>query len=347
MSLLAVLLMLFLFAATSLDARTNDKNDVKIETQELGRQKPQKTDSIAWYKKFQIEYYGGFANLNPSDLNLFVDYDNRIQEFNYEFLLNYLQSSGQIRSWSKIQDEDRRKIKNAFPIGIRLKYHLKSSIAVSLGFRYFSRKRESDFYFQYRRNEIYGDQYTESMAYSPYSLSVEAYVPQVGIHLTKKIKGALILEGFLSGGPLFIECHYISDWNYEWKIRETDGFEYLVFRSAGALEEKGKGTGITLDLGGRINYLLLKNMGIFLEGGYAYQVVQNVSGSGSEVMEDFSETWNGRWGIKKEKVAAPWGELESEFPTNRWLNDSDEEKVRNFKLGLSGLQLRLGLSFRF
>lgn len=343
--LLSALVYLFLLMPAPVSSFAN--NEDKSGSQEINPQNSEKAHSIAWYKRFQVEFYGSFTTLNPSDLNLFVDYDNSLQEFNYDSLLGYLQSSGQIRSWNKTQEENRWKIKSAFPLGGRLKYHFKNSLAVSIGFRYFSRTRESNIDFQYRRNEIEGEQYTESMVYAPYSLSFEAYVPQVGIHLMKKFKGALIIEGFLSGGPLFVECQYLSDWNYEWYIRETDNFEYLVYQSSGSLTEKGTGTGIAIDLGGRINYPLVKNLRIFLEAGYAYQVVKNVSGSGSEVNGSFSTTWDGQWAIKHERINAPWGELEAELPTSHWPDGADDGKVRNFKLDLSGFQLKLGLAFLF
>jgi hypothetical protein len=303
--------------------------------------------SKGWYERFRFEFYGGFTTLNPSDLNLFVDYDNRIQEFSYDSLLGYLKSSGQILSWNKVGEEDRRKIKQAFPLGGRLKYHLKDTLAVSIGLRYFSRTRESEFDFDYIRNEIEGDRYTEMLSYFPYSLSVKAYVPQIGIHMMKKIRGALVLEGYLAGGPLFVECRHLSNWSYEWHRREVSNFEYLVFQNAGTHDEKGTGTGIAVDLGGRLNYPLLKSMGIFLEAGYAYQVVRNVSGPGNELNGPASESWDGRWAIKQEQVNAPWGGFEAELPTGYWPYDSNAESARNFKLDLSGFQLRFGLSFQF
>jgi len=342
-----ILLALFFTAANPSTAWAKDSNQNKGGAQESDAQKIVKNDSSVWNERFHIELCGGFTTLNPSDLNLFVDYDNRLQEFNYDSLLNYLESSSQILSWSKVREEDRRKIKNAFPLGGRLKYQIKDNLAVSIGFRYFSRTRESEFDFEYKRNEIEGDQYTESLTYFPYSLSVNAYVPQVGIHLMKKIKGALILEGYLAGGPLFVECRYFSNWSSEWYIREANNFEYLIFQNSGALEERGKGTGVSLELGGRIYYGLIKNMGIFLEAGYAYQVVKNISGPGSELNGVSSESWEGQWAIKQEQVSAPWGELEAELPTGKWQDGSNDERVRNFKLDLSGFQLRLGLSFQF
>ncbi|MDH5744883.1 MAG: hypothetical protein OEZ52_15170, partial [Candidatus Aminicenantes bacterium] len=117
--------------------------------------------------------------------------------------------------------------------------------------------------------------------------------------------------------------------------------------SSGILEKKGSGTGIALDVGGRLAYPLFESLRIFLEGGYAYQVTKNISGDGREIKDDSSETWDGRWSIKREEIRTPWGELVLDIPTNYWPTNSDSEKLRDFELDLSGFQLRLGLSFRF
>jgi len=339
-------LLLFLLAVCPFVTRAHDINDVQSKTRKLSIQKSDKFNSVIRQKRFQIEVYAGFAPLNPSDLNLFVDYDNKIQDFTYESYLNYLQTNGQIRSWTKSQEGDRGKIKSAFPVGMRLKFYFNQMIAVSVGFRYLLSDHISDLDFQYTRNELSDEQYIENLTYSPYSLSTKAYIPMLGIHISKKIKNALVLESFLCGGPMFVECHYQSDWSYEWRIKGNN-YNWLAFSSAGVLEEKGKGTGIAFDLGGKLSYPLDKNLEVFVEGGYAYQVAKSITGEGKEISGASSNTWDGEWGVKKEKITAPWGELEVKLPANYWPDNSSEGKVRDFELDLSGFQLRLGLSLRF
>jgi hypothetical protein len=203
-----------------------------------------------------------------------------------------------------------------------------------------------DLEYQYFRNELSDERYNESISYSPYSLSAKAYIPMVGVHLLKKLKNSLVLEGFLCGGPMFAECRYFSDWNYDW-VTEGPGYTYLTFSSSGILEETGKGTGISLDLGGRLSYPFISGFEIFLEASYAYQVAKSISGPGREEIEGRDADWDARWGIKGETVSAAWGEVETEFPTAYWPNDSEEDRIRDFELDLSGFQLRLGFSFRF
>jgi len=303
-------------------------------------------DQIVPPQKFQFELFGGYTTLNPSDLNLFVSYDNTIQTFSYDAYFDYLRTNSQIQSWTKNQDSERQKIKRAFPFGARLKFHLNQTIALSIGLRYLTSSHDSNIELQYTRNEFFNEQYREELVYSPYSLSAKAYIPTLGIHIMKKLKNALTLEGFLAGGLMFARCKYLSDWTYEWWIQGAN-YNWLTFQNSGTLEEKGHGIGIALDVGGRLAYPLFKSLGIFLEAGYAYQVAKNISGGGSEVRDDSTEIWDGRWGIKREKMTTPWGELEFELPTNYWPEGTDERRIRDFELDLSGFQLRLGLSYRF
>jgi len=298
------------------------------------------------FKKFQVELYAGYTSLNPSDLNLFVDYENKIQEFSYDRYLNYLQTNRQIQSWTQNQDGERRKIKSAYPLGFRLKYFLTGTIAISLGFKYMSSKQESDLNFQYTRNELIDEQYIESLVYSPFSISAKAYMPLVGLHVVKRFRNALAIEGYITGGPMFVKCHYMSDWSYKWRIQGPD-YGYLVVNSIGRLEQNGSGTGIAFDFGGRLSYPVIKSMAIFLEGGYAYQVAKNLSGSGLETQGTSNVSWNGKWSIKQETMTTAWGEIDLELPTSYWPNNTEEGRVRDFELDLSGLQLRLGLSLRF
>jgi len=303
-------------------------------------------EETSGFKKFQIELYAGYTSLNPSDLNLFVNYENKIQDFSYDQYLNYLQANGQILSWTQNQNGERKEIKRAYPLGFRVKYFLTGTIAISLGFKYISSKQESDLDFQHTRDELIDEQYIESLAYSPFSISAKAYMPLVGLHVVKRFRNALAIEGYITGGPMFVKCHYLSDWSYKWRIQgPNDG--YLVATSIGRLEQNGSGTGIAFDFGGRLSYPVIKRIELFLEGGYAYQVAKNISGEGLETRGTSNVTWKGEWSIKQETMTTAWGEIDLELPTNYWPNNTEEGQVRDFELDLSGFQFRLGLSFRF
>jgi hypothetical protein len=293
-----------------------------------------------------VELYGGIIFLNPEDFNLFVNHDIRMQEFSYDSYFDYLAAMNEIQSWTRNQGEERKEIHRSYPIGGRLKYYLSESIALSLGFKYMTSTKSLDIEYQYFRRELSDERYNENIRYSPYSLSAKAYIPTLGFHISKTLKNSLILEGIISAGPIFANCQYLTDWSYEW-VTEGSGYMYVTYSRTGVLEEKGSGTGISLDLGGRLNYPVISSFEIFIETSYAYQVVKSISGPGREELDGITASWDGRWGIKGETVSAPWGEVGTEFPTSYWPENSEDERIRDFELDLSGFQLRLGLSFRF
>jgi hypothetical protein len=312
----------------------------------FSRQSPDtSTSSESKPYRFQIELYGGYSLINPSDLNLLPDYDNHMQSFFYDDLYNYLQDDGQIRTWSKSGGTGHKKLKNALPFGFKFKYYLNNSIAISVGFKYLTKNSSQESSMEYSQTNTYGEQVTEKTGYAPYSLSVRGYTPMLGIHLSQKIAYDIELEGYIAGGPLFAECRYETNWTKEWWFTWSGG-TFMTYESQGLLEEKGRGTGIALDLCGRLNIDLPSNFGLFLEGGYAYQTVKSLSGTGIETNGDITTTWEGDWGIKEENIRTFWGEINLQFPTNYWGED-EETMVGKAGLDLSGFQLRVGLFFRF
>jgi hypothetical protein len=325
MTLVAVLASFWIILPTPLKAST----ETTAET--LGR------------RRFRIELFSGFALLNSSDLNLFVDCDNRVQEFNYDIYFNYLRDNSLIQSWSKDTEGERKKIKNALPFGIRVRYSILNFLAVSIGFEYFQRHHSNNLDFRYSRDELSDEYYRETLSFSPYELSVRAFQPSVGIHIFKRLNRFLTADGFVSGGPLFTKFNYESTWNYLWII-EGPGYSWETYESNSLLGGDGTGTGISLEAGGRLSVPILRKLEVFLEGGYTYQVVKSLSGSGREVQAETTETWNGEWGVMTETLTAPWGTLNLRFPTNLQMHRAEME---DFSLDLSGFRIRIGLSFEF
>jgi hypothetical protein len=297
--------------------------------------------------KFQIEIYGSFSALNPEDLNLVTEADRRIQEFLYDDYHRYLENRGDIRSWSKEMTGDYGEISKARPLGFRLKYYWKPSIAFSIGFKYLSKEQDSSLSYQYTR-DFYWYQRIDRREYSLYTISARASALLVGIHLVKKLNSFIDIEGYLGGGPLFARCSYASQWRSEWWEQGT-GYSILLFEEEGMLEQKGSGTGVAVDGGIRLNFHISRNLGLFMAGGYAYQSVGNISGPGKERRGDYNAEWEGDWGIKGDRLQTDWGTLEVEYPTSYWQEGvvDGSQKVRDFKLDLSGFQLRAGIFFRF
>ena len=302
--------------------------------------------------RFQIELYGGASALNPADLNRFVDYDNRIQEFFYDSCLAFRAGSGDIRFWGVRREGERAKIQTGLPFGLRLRYRWNASLAASVGLKYISGRRSNDIRYDYSQTMTWGDVFTESGRFAPYTLSAAGWAPLAGLHFMHRLSSALSIEASLAGGPLFARCLYLSDWNYALTIAEYvnpaqgNGTPYEAFSRAGHLEEEGTGTGLALEAGLRLDWSWGDRWGIFAEAGYARQRAKRISGRGREVNGADSSSWEGAWAIQSEDIATYWGETRLEFPTNYWPQGSESRRSGDFSLDFSGVQVRVGILFR-
>jgi hypothetical protein len=297
--------------------------------------------------RWRIELFGGFSRINPSDLNLRATFDDMRNTFYGEDYFRYQVNQGEIVSFAKNNEGGKAKLlRHSIPLGIRLRYSLASWFDVSFGFNYFMSTADSSFKNIYAVVENGGPTVLYSDELFNYSLSAKGYIPSIGIHLGKRITSALQLEAFLTGGPLFAECYYFMDWSTEWPISESAG-DYGSLNE-GILEEKGYGTGLALQAGVRLDFEFAKRYGFFLESGYAYQTVSDISGPGTRSMTSHRERWEGDWGIKQDIRVQPWGTAHFLWPSNGWgLSQGTWWRTRDFELDLSGFQIRLGVYFRF
>lgn len=302
-------------------------------------------------KLIQIEFFGGFSFINPSDLNMRADFDKGEDEFRYNGWHNYWQSEGEIIYWEKETERDLKAVKTVLPFGFRLRFNLTSNFALSLGFSNFSKTQKSSFKFSYVAEWYDWLHSTLEVDYSPYILFVKGYIPMLGIHYSAG-SNSIGFEGYITGGPLFAKCGYEIERNYNY----SGEWEYWS-HSTSKLKEEGKGTGIGIDAALRLNLKFNRIMGLFVEGVYSYQKISNISGPGTEdyeynnsygEVELESDSWEGEWGIKEVTYTYDWGSQTYQFPSNFWEDLSgDERLVRDFTLDLSGFQIRLGLFFRF
>lgn len=290
--------------------------------------------------RFRVDVYGGFSFLDPADLNRFVDYDRTVQEFSYDSYYDHLLNQGRLLDWNKSTSGEWRKITNGFPFGIRVRYAVGNFVDVSLGFQYMVRATEESLHFQYARNELNALNYIEILDLSPYALRIHAYWPSAGIHLRKRFGRAIALEGFAAAGPVIASCSYEKNWQYTWLI-QGPGYTWEPFAAQGVLTESGSGTGIGVEVGVRFDMPLHRGLDAFLEGGYAYQAVKTVSGSGSEIQGGDMENWEGTWGVKSETLATPWGTRSLQFPSSR---KAEGLEAGSFRLNLSGFRIKLGIS---
>jgi len=297
--------------------------------------------------RFQVEFFGGFSSLNPADLNLRAQYEKEHREFIHYRYINR-KNAGDITFYSRDTEGEFEKIKNAIPLGFRFKYFLSNSIAISLGFNYISGEKTSHVTHRYTIEEnIYGH-YILDFETSPFTLSAAGYIPAIGIHISRKLTHSAEIEGFLTGGPLFARCSYYVDYQSA-PLSDEGVILDKYYWDVGVIEEKGKGTGLSLEGGVRMNLNIGKNFALFLEGGYAYQAAYKLSGPGYSTLNYETRTWEGVWGIKEAYKDDQWGTRYFQLPSSSWEAEKDYlyYKIGNFKLDLSGFRMQIGIFYRF
>jgi hypothetical protein len=280
-------------------------------------------------------------------LNLRATFDDLYDTFYGEDYFQYQVQQGEIESFVKTNEGGKaRLLRHSIPVGIRLRYSITDWFDISFGFSFTSSARESSYKNMFEVFEVEGSPALYADEFLSYTLSAKGYIPSLGIHLGKRITPSLRLEGYLTGGPLFAECSYYIDWSSGWPLVDSTGdFGDLT---QGFLEEKGKGTGLSLQAGAKMDWDIAKHYGLFVEGGYAYQTVDDLSGPGIRSMSSHRETWEGDWGIKQDFRERPWGTASFLWPSNAWVfSKGTWWRARDFELDLSGFQVKLGIYFRF
>jgi hypothetical protein len=282
-----------------------------------------------------------------------VNYLKALDQFFYDDYFNYLKnlsalSITHIESWDKTQNGKLGSVKGVFPFGARLKYDLSRRFALSLGLTYLSGGRTRLQETVYLRTQYSNKRDEETLLYDPFSASVSGLVPSLGLHCRIPIGGKLEVETYLSGGPLFARCKYSYARNYEWKV-----FYYIngIWNELPAttdqlsLEQKGSGTGVSLEWAGRLNYNLAPKLSLFIDVSYVYQKVTKISGKSRDNRNGIESNWEGVWQMKEERIHTEWGTLVTEWPNNYWPEGNNFTSKGNFVLDFSGFVLKAGISF--
>lgn len=321
--------------------------------------KPAKAGDVlpdVFFKRFSIEVYGGYAALNPADFNLLSDFTANYHHFfyaeQYAFFQRIFGSSYDLNTTS---EGEFKKISHAFPFGFRVKFHLTPRLSVSLGARYLSARANSEVMDTYRVQALLPDavdmveDFTRELTFSPHELSVEGWAPMLGLHYSFPLSKRFSVEGFASVGIWSGSL----DFDRTVIIGFTDSFGYWEERETRYAMD-GEGKRVVGDFGLKLNFEVLNNMGVFLEGGYTLLSMKEPYGAGSveyiyrdqnsEETYELQHAWNGYWGMEEETVERDWGVYHQLYPTNYW-NESDLE-LKRFKLDLSGFQVRIGLFIR-
>jgi hypothetical protein len=301
------------------------------------------TDRYGW----RLEFSGGLAAIDPTDLNLRGTYDRMNSDFYSNDYMAYRVSQGEIVSFTRTNEGGSvRPLRRSVPFDLRLRRRLTRWLDISLGLSVLSGSRHSSFADHYEVTEIGGGTTSYLDGFDDYTLAVRGVFPAVGIHVGGPLSPSLRLEASLCGGPLFAECLYSL--RYESTVPPPGEDGPMDVLQAGSLEERGRGTAAAFVLGLKADYLLTRRAGLFIEGGYAFQAVRGISGPGTRSDTGLRDTWEGEWAMKQMVQTEPWGTGRFLWPSNAWeLFGGEWWRARDFKLDLSGFQARFGIFVRF
>ena len=290
---------------------------------------------------FRVELYGGWAGLDPEDLNMVLDSEKDINQFQYGDYYNYLLGIGYIHSYSFSRTGEYEKLKSILPLGLRVKAQIRPYLAFSLGCRYFQKTNTFLLTEEYTVLENSGATSLDTISYSPFELYARGFGVQAGIHLGQDIGRLVRIEGYVAGGPVWATCGFSYDWSWLQVYGESGVQIPLEFSQ----HLEGTGRGMSWEGGIQLHLKLGRRINLFTQGSYTQQVVSNLTGPGGQAMYGNDEEWEGQVGLIGESHREPWGTREFTVLNNNW-RDQEELKKRNMKLNLSGYSLSLGISFR-
>lgn len=305
-------------------------------------------------RSLRLEIIGGIAAIRPHDLNLLADYYNAHPLFFYTRQYDYLRAQyGSLFSYSlnRSGDAQLKSIRRGFPWGIRLRYSLSRTFSLSLGLEHLEANCLSSTSLRYQIEDRSGGLIQTfprefTAGYPDFFMGVSAWIPHAGLHLTKPLGKNWQAVGSLSAGPMLAHCRSVleTDFRYLYDSGYHSENHYL-------LEMKGKGTGWAVELSAELRRQLSRRCSLLLATGYAWRRAARIEGAGrdqslnldSNAIQDLVEnSWQGRWRKKDAFVQRNWGQFTESIYGNYF---SAGEAADNFVLDLSGLQLKVGLSW--
>jgi len=287
-------------------------------------------------KRLEVELYGGLGAIAPRDLNSIPESYESYLRFYYVDRYDYYRKVGYIRDYAAKSEGSFRSLRWGFPIGLRVRYSVASFLDLSLGVRGFWGSAASDYTIDVRVIDRDGDQSELRQIYDPLKVSASGIMPLLGVHVRRNIAAGIALEAFLTGGPFFSRIEYFRQVYNEEGQRTPASF----------LQEKGNSVGIALEAGLRLEKAVRRDLGLFLEMGYAYQVADGLKGEGLVRDNSGEESWEGEWGMKDTYLADYWGTRSLLLASNYWTTEDAPLRRRDFRLDLSGVQVRVGISVR-
>jgi len=287
--------------------------------------------------RFQIELYGGLSLVNPKDLNLLSQAEEQYNE------LYFIQRLGYMNGYFV---NDFPEIRQMIPAGLRLRYRFSEKLGFSLAVEGFMQEKEISTEGSFGYSANVSENHTKK--YDPFQLGLSGYAVLGGLHYCIPIGGSTDIEVAAAGGWAFGSFDFRSEWTYTASYNESSMYYQYTSVDGSVLEGDGSGNGFMAQGMLRLNKMLGKNIGFFVETAAIFCRMKSITGSGREVRIWTSDetTWEGTWAIKKEEIQLLWASDDVYVPTNYWSGWTESQRDRDFILDLSGFRLVFGICFR-
>jgi hypothetical protein len=288
-------------------------------------------------ERFQIELYGGLSFVNPRDLNLFSQAEEQYNE------LYFIQRLGYMNGYFV---NDFPEIKQMVPAGFRIRYRVSEKLGFSLAAEGFIQEKEISVEGSFGYSTTVSENHTKK--YDPFKLGLSGYAVMGGIHYCIPIGGRTDIELAAAGGWAFAGFDFRSEWTYTASYNETSIYYQYTSVDGSVLEGDGSGNAFMAQGMLRLNRMLGRNIGLFVETAYTFCRMNSIEGKGREVRIWTSDetSWEGTWAIKKEEIQLLWASDNVYVPTNYWDGWIESQRDRDFVLDLSGFRLVFGICFR-
>ncbi len=305
--------------------------------------------SSDWRPKFRIEFGAGWLSTSFGDVGLIGDAADAAQKFLYDDRLTAMYTNKDILYWSSTGLTDGfPQFKNAFPWDVRLRFQSPwDLVTFSLGFRSFSQVKDQTFSNVFERTVSETESHIELMAFNPYRLSINAYAIPLTFFYNMTDGEAVDASLFLSVGPSWGSALLEKSWTEEFE-QLIDGERSVESPPVShSLRMEGKGFGVLVEGGTRLDFNLGSLLSIFIEAGFTYQSVFSFKGKGREVNGSVEENWEGQWMIRATNLEASWGKTSIDFIDSRPTRSAAVWAEKNFTYSSSGGTVRGGFSIRF
>ena len=291
--------------------------------------------ALAGTERFQIELYGSISFINPKDFNLLSQAE---EQYNDIYFIQRL------RHYGGYFVNDFPEVKEMIPAGLRLRYSVSEKLSLSLGLEGFFQKKESTIEGSFGYSSTTSENHTKK--YDPFRLGLTGYTVMAGAHYRLPVGSKTDIEVGAAGGWTFADFEFHSNWSYRAVYQGTEISYDSV--DGGILEGDGSGNGFAAQALLRLNRMLGRRFGFFVETAYTYCRLKSIEGTGRETRIGLpgENCWEGTWGIKREEIHLPWGSADVSLPTNYWGEWTASQHERDFVLSLSGFRLAIGVYFR-